>query len=143
MKITRFVNVFPQTIVSEPIQEEGMTQEDLYTKIKKSPSAVALCGKVGLKTLAEFTRKSLCHRPATLLERVLRHWSFPVNFAKFLENTFFKEHLGETASRKITDLFQKCNSQALVFCSICHLLLFAFLCKSSQKLKKTPVIHEN
>ena len=37
-------------------------------------------------------------RLATLLKRRIWHSCFPVNFAKFLKNTFFTEHLWTTAS---------------------------------------------
>ena len=43
-------------------------------------------------------RRFIPGRPATLLKKRLWHGCFPVNFAKFLKNTFFTEHLWATAS---------------------------------------------
>ena len=37
-------------------------------------------------------------RPATLLKKRLWYRSFPVDYAKFQENTFFAEHFLATAS---------------------------------------------
>ena len=43
--------------------------------------------------------------PAVLLKNILGHTCFPVNFAKFLKNTFFIEHLQVTALETLTALF--------------------------------------
>ena len=62
-----------------------------------------ICKKGFLRNFAKFTGKHLCHslffnkvaglRPATLLKKRLWHRCFPVNFAKLLRTTFFREHL--------------------------------------------------
>ena len=56
-----------------------------------------------LRSLANFTAKHLCQglffnkvagiRPPTLLKKRLWHNCFPANLAKFISNTFSKEHL--------------------------------------------------
>ena len=61
------------------------------------------CRKDVLKNFAKFGRKDLCqslcfnkaagHRPATLLKRRLWYRCFPVNFVKFLQISFLREHL--------------------------------------------------
>ena len=45
-----------------------------------------------------FLNKVADLRPATLLKKRLWHRFFPVDFAKFQENTFFAEHFLATAS---------------------------------------------
>ena len=72
----------------------------------RSSCLEVFCGKDVLRDFTKFTRKHLCHsvffnkvaglrhRPATLLKRRLWHRRFPVNFAQFVKNTFFIEHLG-------------------------------------------------
>ena len=59
------------------------------------------CKKEVLRNFVKFAGKHLCQnpflnkvaglRPATLLKKKLCHRCFPVNFAKFLTTSFFKE----------------------------------------------------
>ena len=45
------------------------------------------------RNVANFTRKHMYQRLATLLKKRLWHRCFPVNFANFLRTSFFIEHL--------------------------------------------------
>ena len=69
----------------------------MFTCFRSSLPEV-FCRKGVLKNFAKFTEKHQCQslffnkvaglRPATLLEKRLWHWCFPVNFAKFLRTPF-------------------------------------------------------
>ena len=71
-------------------------------KIEKQPPEV-FCKKGVSKNFTKFTGKQLCESlflnkiaglsTATLLKRRLWYRCFPVNFGKYLRNTFFTEHL--------------------------------------------------
>ena len=78
-----------------------------------------------LKSFANLTAKQLCWslfltmfqawRRATLLKR-FQYRYFPVKFAKFLKNIYFKERLEMTAS----DQYQKSLLESLLFFVICN-----------------------
>ena len=57
--------------------------------------------KVFLKNFknSQETTSGKCLRPATLWKKRLLHRCFPLNYAKFLQNIFFTEHLMMTTSR--------------------------------------------
>ena len=59
----------------------------------RSSRLEVFCRKAVLRNFGKVTGKHLCLRPPTLLEKILWHMSFPVNFAKFLRTPFFTEHL--------------------------------------------------
>ena len=68
----------------------------------RSSCPEVFCKKGVLKKFSKLTEKHLCQsfyfnkvavlRPATLLKKRLWHRYFPVNFAKFLRTSIFKEH---------------------------------------------------
>ena len=78
-------------------------------------AAVCKCSTTGvLKNFAKFIEKHLCWSlfcddkvaPATLLKKIPRHGRFPLNFAKFLNYTFFYRTTLLTAS---VDIFLHCS----------------------------------
>ena len=91
---------------------QGLWQSSLWnlficlagiTLIFRSILLEVFCEKSVLKRFAKFIGKHFCQslffnkvaglRPATLLKKRLWYRYFPVNFAKFLRISFFKEHL--------------------------------------------------
>ena len=74
--------------------------KNLFSKISQNSQRCSI-RKGALRNLAIFTGKHLYQSlffnkvsfPSTLLKRRLRHWCFPVNFAKFLRTPFYIEHL--------------------------------------------------
>ena len=83
----------------------------------KSSHAEVLCKKSVLKSFAKFTEKHLYQSlffdkvaglsPTTLLKKTLWHRSFPLNFAKNFNNTFF---LWNTSGSCFWRLRVKCRS---------------------------------
>ena len=53
---------------------------------------------VGNKAKGRISKRMFQESKATLLKKKLRHWCFPVNFAKFLRTPIFTEHLPAAAS---------------------------------------------
>ena len=80
----------------------------LFCSDSRSSPRKVLYKKGVLKNFTKFRRKHLCQslffskvadlRPATLLQKILWHMYFPVNFARFLRIFFFTEHLQTTTS---------------------------------------------
>ena len=61
----------------------------------KSSRPEVFCKKDAPNKFAKFTGKHMhvCLKPATLLKKRLWNSCFPVNFAKFLSTSFFKEYV--------------------------------------------------
>ena len=53
-------------------------------------------------------------RRATLLKKSLWHWCFPVNFAKFLRTSFFKEHLRWLLLGAVSKATKPCHQKLLL-----------------------------
>ena len=82
-----------------------------WLKLSRSSHPELFCPKGMLKKFTKFTGKHLCQniflnkiagRPATLLNKTLRHRCFPVNFGKLLRTIYYRTPLVAASSYQRT-----------------------------------------
>ena len=84
---------FPQNFSSSLYFRSTRSSHRKEVFCKKGVFMLAVCNFIKKETLTQVYSCEFCLMSATLLKKRHQHRCFPVNFAKFLRTSFFKEHL--------------------------------------------------
>ena len=84
---------FPQNFSSSLYFRSTRSSHRKEVFYKKGVFMLTVCNFIKKETLTQVYSCELCLMSATLLKKRHQRRCFPVNFAKFLRTSFFKEHL--------------------------------------------------